>query len=136
MNSALSSISNYFFSTTNDFKRVNKIDFERKLKPVIDALEMLPYQDDLEDIKVKLKSSRHFSAHSFTYPIENSHEIYVRISTLQTLRDYCCGLLDTLPEPQEKALREFLIYVEPQVKHTNNQASDSLPFTSITLKPL
>ncbi len=136
MNPALSHIFNHFFGTPNDFIRVNKIDFEKKFKPITNIFEGLPYNNRLSILQSKLESSRYSSIHSFIYPIVDSHEIYVRISTLQAIRDYCLTLLDTLPESQENALREFLIYSEPQAKSQNNQHLAGLTFMATTLNPL
>jgi hypothetical protein len=136
MSPALSSIFNHFFKTPYDFRRVDKVDFEKKLKPVLDILHSLPSNDCSTKLKSTLESSRQLSAHSFTYPIDSSPEIYVRISTLRSLREHCVGLLDTLPENQEKALREFLIYTEPQAKAYDTHTSDTFAFITTALKPL
>ena len=136
MNPDLSRIFNHFFGINYDFIKFNKPSFEKKLKPVIDTILILPKSPVLQSILANLDNSRASSPYSFCYPIQGSNEIYVRLSSLEALRNYCVELLDTLPDAPEKALREFLIYSEKTLPSSDILTSGDFTFVAQPLKPL
>ena len=101
-----------FQHSSGNFTKANRQAFLEQLNLIKPLLETI----DCPNTKIllgQLRETRSSSDRdSLIYPTMDKNEIYVRNSTLSSVRHCCVDLLGLLPEKQDNLIREFLIKTE------------------------